>query len=99
MKSNSLTVPVTGSRKRVQVSNPFTWAKVHALALKLRGKLPEPWKEILPVATEKDLKITLCLLAVFGAVLLPCVVSLPILATLAYSSYSWNTKDEKGGRV
>ena len=98
MKSNSLTVPVTGSRKRVQVSNPFTWAKVHALALKLRGKLPEPWKDLLPVATEKDLKITLCLLTVFGALTLPFAVSFPIIALIAYSSYFWNTKDEKGGR-
>ena len=98
MKSNSLTVSSFRSRERVQVSNPFTWAKVHALALKLRGKLPEPWQDLLPVATVKDLKISLSLLMAFGAILLPFVVSLPILATLAYSSYSWNTKDKKGGR-
>lgn len=95
MKSNSLTVPVTGSRKRVQVSNPFTWAKVHAQALKLRGKLPEPWKDLFPVETVKDLKITLSLLAVFGALMLPFAVSFPIIALIAYSSYSWNKKGDQ----
>lgn len=96
-KENSITLQPEVCAS-VKVSNPFTWAKVHALALKLRGKLPEPWKEILPVETVKDLKITLSLLTVFGALLLPSVVSFPIIAGIAYSSYSWNTKDEKGGR-
>ena len=31
MKSNSLTVPVTGSRKRVQVYNPSAWETVARL--------------------------------------------------------------------
>ena len=98
MKTNSLTVPVTVSRKRVQVSNPFTWAKAHALVLKLRNRLPEVWQDVLPVETVKDLKISLSLLAAVGAIFLPFVVSLPILATLAYSSYSWFQEGEKGGR-
>lgn len=99
MKSNSLTVSVNDSR-RIQVSNPFTWAKVHALALKLRGKLPAEWQDLLPVSTVKDLKITLSLLTAIGALLLPFVVCLPILATLAYLSYSWKTlKNKKGDQV
>lgn len=98
MKTNSLTVPVSCKQEKVQVSNPFTWAKVHALALKLRNRLPEPWQEILPVTTVKDLKITLFLLTAIGALLLPYVVCLPILATLAYISYSWKEpKNKKGG--
>ena len=98
MKSTSLTVPVAGSRKRVQVSNPFTWAKVHALALKLRGKLPKDLQDAVEVESVQDLKITLSLMVAFGALLLPFAVSFPIIATLAYSSYSWKMKNEKGGR-
>lgn len=99
MKSNSLTVSVNDSR-RIQVSNPFTWAKVHALALKLRNRLSEPWQDLLPVTTQKDLKITLSLLMAIGALLLPFVVSFPIIATLAYFSYSWKTfKNKKGSQV
>lgn len=96
-KENSITLQPE-LRASVKLSNPFTWAKVHALVLKLRGKLPEPWKEVLPVETVKDLQITLSLLTAVGVLLLPFVVSLPILATLAYSSYSWIRKEEKGGR-
>ncbi|WP_147381191.1 hypothetical protein [Parabacteroides sp. AM08-6] len=96
MKSNSLTVSSSRSREKVQVSNPFTWAKVHALVLKFRKRLPEPWQEILPVENVKDLKITLSLLTVFGALMLPFVVSFPIIVRIAYSSFHWN---KKGGRV
>lgn len=98
MKTNSLAVPPSLSREKVQVSNSFTWAKVHAQVLKLRSKLPEVWQDILLVATVKDLKITLSLLTAIGALLLPYVVCLPILATLAYTSYSWKEpKNKKGG--
>lgn len=98
MKSTSLTVSPSLSREKIQVSNPFTWAKVHALALKLRGKLPEVWQDILPVTTVEDLKITLSLLMAIGALLLPYAACLPILATLAYTSYSWKEpKNKKGG--
>ena len=100
MKSNSLTVSVPSiSWKRIQVSNPFTWAKVHALVLKLRNLLPEVWQEVLPVKSVKDLKITLSLLTAAGALLLPFVVSLPIIATLAYFSYSWFPVSKKGGKA
>lgn len=99
MKTTSLTVSATGTRRRIQVSNPFTWAKVHALALNLRNCLPEEWQDLLPVTCVKDLKITLSLLACIGALLLPYFVCLPILATLAYFSYSWHTpKSKEGGR-
>lgn len=65
MKSNSLTVPVTGSWKRVQVSNPFTWTNV----LKLVRVLPF---ENAKIATLEEIQFYIAA-ALFGS-LLTCFI-------------------------
>ncbi len=45
MKSNSLTVPVTESRKRVQVSNLFSWITIQKLFNSVPGEIT-PCKSI-----------------------------------------------------
>ena len=93
MKTKSF--PISSSRSQehdINVSNPFTWAKVHAQALKLRAKLPAEFHDALQIDTLKDFKISLALLTVLFATMLPWFVSIPIIAPIAYSSYSWSTK-------
>lgn len=45
MKSHSLTVPVIGSRKRVQVSNLFSWTTIQKLFNAVPGEIT-PCKSI-----------------------------------------------------
>lgn len=82
MKSNSLTVPVAGSRKRVQVSNPFSWTTVQKFYNAMPG-------EVTPCKNIYEAKMyTAALLAVLSIVFLPLVIA----ACLVYCS------TKKGGR-
>ena len=63
MKSNSLTVPATASRKRVQVT-PFTWENLFAVVSNLRNHLPEPWQDVIPVTNVRELKTASLLLSI-----------------------------------
>ena len=95
MKTKSLNVSLSQSRENdIKVSNPFTWVKVHALALKLRAKLPAILQDAFPIETVKSLKITLSLITLCIATILPLIVLLPAVAMAAYLSVS---KDMKGG--
>lgn len=99
MKTKSLPVTASGT----VVSNPFSWAKVHALALKLRAMLPAEFREILPVENVRSLKISLSLLAACIATILPPAVSLPIIVMLAYGNRHLFTSTKpikkKGGKA
>ncbi len=98
MKTKSLDAPRSAS-----VSNPFSWAKVHAGALKLRAMLPAEFRDILPVESVKSLKITLSLLGACIAAILAPSASLPIIALIAYGNrhliISQKHTDKKGGRA
>lgn len=88
---------------RTESSNPFNWAKVHAYALKLRAMLPAEFREILPIESVKSLKITLSLLAVCIALILPAIVYLPIIVMIAYGNRHLissvnHPSEQKGGR-
>ena len=69
MKTNSLTVPATGSRKRVQVT-PFTWAILYAIVSNLRNRLPEPWQDVIPIENVDDLKMAVKLIFILFATFL-----------------------------
>lgn len=82
MKSNSLIVPVTGSRKRVQVSNPFSWTAVQKFYNAMPG-------EVTPCKSIYEAKMY--------TLVLTCALSLlcPLLLIPACTIYS-STK--KGGK-
>ncbi|KKB45123.1 hypothetical protein [Parabacteroides sp. HGS0025] len=83
MKTNSLTVPVTGSRKRVQVSNHFSWTAVQKFYNAMPG-------EATPCKNIYEAKMyTAALLAVLSIVFLPLVIA----ACLVYCSA------KKGGKI
>lgn len=68
MKSNSLTVPATGSRKRVQVSNPFSWTTVQ----KFYNAMP---LEVTPCKNVYEAKMYTCvLLAFLSMMFLPLLI-------------------------
>lgn len=82
MKSNSLTVPVAGSRKRVQVSNTFSWTAVQKFYNAMPG-------EVTSCKNVYEAKMyTAALLAVLSIVFLPLVIA----ACLVYCSA------KKGGK-
>ena len=71
MKTNSLTVLVAKNRKRVQVSNPFTWTTVQKFYNAIPG-------EVTPCKTVYDAKMYTCagcliMAAFFYVLLLPGV--------------------------
>jgi len=81
-----------------EVSNPFTWAKVHARMMQLKKRLPEPWDEILPIASVNDTKIISRLLLAVGVIPLG-LCAIPILIVLLVHSISGSQrKNKKGGR-
>lgn len=83
MKSNLLTVSATGSRKRVQVSNPFSWTTVQKFYNAMPG-------EVTSCKNVYEAKMyTAALLAVLSIVFLPLVVA----ACLVYCSA------KKGGKI
>lgn len=104
MKPSSTTlsrdnIPVTAStaHQAHEVSNPFTWAKVHARIIQLKSRLPEPWDEILPTASERDTKIIFRLLVV-GIAPLFGLCAIPILIVLLVRSMIGSgDKAKKGG--
>lgn len=98
MKSNSLIVPVTGSRKRVQVSSPFTWAKVHALVLKLRNVLPEPWQDVLPCNSIKDTKICIAIIYPPIVLLSPVIAIILTIAVIVFGSVLQLPSNKEGGQ-
>lgn len=93
----SESMQTTSSHETRKLSNPFTWAKVHARVVKLRERLPEAWRDLIPVETVKDTKIVVALMTVFFALFLPFIVALPILVKLAVTSYSWTDSIREGG--
>lgn len=80
MKSNSLIVPVTGSRKRVQVSNFFSWTVIQKFFNAVPG-------EITPCKSIYEAKMY--------TLVLTCALSLlcPLLLILAYAIYSSAKKE------
>lgn len=80
MKSNSFTVPVTESRKRVQVSNFFSWTTIHKLFNAVPG-------EITPRKSIYDAKMF--------TLVLTCALSLlcPLLLIPACAIYSSAKKE------
>lgn len=81
MKSNSLTVPITGIRKRVQVSNLFSWTTIQKFFNAVPG-------EITPCKSIYEAKMY--------TLVLTCALSLlcPLFAILAYGIYC---SAKKGG--
>lgn len=84
MKSNSLTVPVpvTGSRKRVQVSNLFSWTTIQKFFNAVPGEIT-PCKSIYEAKMYK--------------LVLTCALSLlcPLLLILACAIYSSAKKERR----
>ena len=69
MKSNSLTVPATGSRKRVQVSNSSAWESI----ARMYNYFP---KAVTPCKNVYEAKMyTAALLAVLSMCFLPLVIA------------------------
>ena len=67
---NNSTCQSTSAHETSKFSNPFTWVKVHALVLKLRNHLPEPWQDVIPIENVDDLKTVVKLIFILFATFL-----------------------------
>lgn len=49
----------------VKVGTIFSWAMLFALIMNLKKRLPEPWKDVIPVEKVEDVKMCILLILCF----------------------------------
>lgn len=60
IKASGTPVPVS-----VKVGTIFSWATLFALVMNLKKRLPEPWKDVIPVEKVEDVKMCVLLILCF----------------------------------
>lgn len=58
--AGTVRVPVS-----VKVGIIFSWATLFAVVMNLKKRLPEPWKDVIPVEKEEDVKMCILLIICF----------------------------------
>ncbi len=49
----------------VKVGTIFSWATLFAVVMNLKKRLPEPWKDVIPVEKVEDVKMCILLIICF----------------------------------
>ena len=52
----------------VKVGTIFSWATLFAVVMNLKKRLPEPWKDVIPVEKVEDVKVCILLIIVMISV-------------------------------
>lgn len=65
MKQTISAARTTSAPVSVKVGTIFSWATLFALVMNLKKRLPEPWKDVIPVEKVEDVKMCVLLILCF----------------------------------